>query len=114
MSAEFPAPRDPSAFRPTQHFTARFKDNYDEFNRHLDGEVVRKTIEEGRPRPQGDSKWLLHHEIDGVRFRLVVNPTKGTVITGHPVNIDLEEARASGRWSSSQIDDIREFLNAKC
>lgn len=106
-------PREPAAYRPSNHFAQRFHDRYDEFNRHLDGEIVATCIREGEVTHHQPDKAHLEADIGGVRYRLVVAPDEGAVITGHPVALDEDRARESGRWSSDQRADIRVFLAAK-
>jgi len=105
-------PRDPAAYRPTNHFAERFHDRYDEYNRHIDGEVVRACIEDGEARDRAGDRVYLRKTIGGVTFRLVVSPGMGTVVTGHPIGVNTEAARDSGRWSAQQIEEIQEFLAA--
>lgn len=106
-------PRDPGAYRPSIHFGARFKDNYDEHNRHLDGEIVRECIENGHVEHPRPGVVYFRNTLGGVTYRLVVDTVKREVRTGYPIGINPEAARASGRWSTKQIEDIRTFLAAK-
>lgn len=103
-------PRDPSFYSPTLHFGERFKDIYDEFNRHLDGEIVNTCITEGTAQRVGPEKVTLRSTIAGVTYRLVVNPSTGDVLSGYPISINTRYAQETGRWSEAQIDDILEFL----
>jgi hypothetical protein len=105
-------PRDPSAYRPTQHFAERFKGIYDDYCRHLDSEIVAECIQEGEVHYQEDGKYWLFKTFGGIRYKLVVNPTVGNVITGYPVAIDRTTAMESGRWSTEQIEEIQAFLDA--
>lgn len=106
-------PREPSAYRPTVHFQERFRDKYDSYNRHLDGEVIEGCIRNGGVTQPSSNICYFEQAFGGVTYRLVVNTVRDVVITGHPVSIDPEAARESCRWSSRQIDEIREFLAAK-
>jgi hypothetical protein len=112
MSTAHSPPRDPSAYRPGIHFGERFHDRYEDDRppRHLDGEIVDGCIEEGEV-TEADSGLLWFREtFGGVTYRLVVNREDREVITGYPVSINTEHARQSGRWTSQQIADIREFI----
>jgi len=104
-------PREPSAYRPTLHFIERFRDRYDEHNRHLDEEIVATTIREGTVTHRQADKVHVESTFGGVRYRLAL-ATDGRVITGHPVRMDEDTARESGRWSADALSDIREFLAA--
>lgn len=106
-------PRKPSAYRPTCHFTIRFKDNYThEPPRYLDGEIVERCIREGTPSVRAPNKCELRATFDGVRFVLVVNPQKGTVITGYPERV-YSDAGSEGRWTSEELTHLRAFIEAK-
>lgn len=105
--------REPSAYRPSIHFGERVKDNYDDYNRHLDGEIIDGCIREGDVTRESAAICHLEYEFGGVGYRLVVNVLKGEIVTGHPLWIYTETARDSGRWSSQQIADICEFLEDK-
>ncbi|AYM00336.1 hypothetical protein PhiH1_450 [Halobacterium phage phiH] len=106
-------PREPSAYRPTLHFKSRFEDAFDEFDRHLDGEIIRRCITEGEHTRQDDSTSLFEETIAGVTYRIVVNPKNRTCVSGFPTDINRETALDSGRWSRTQLGDIEEFLEAK-
>ncbi len=110
-AGEASIPRDPSHYRPSHHFAERFRDRFDEHNRHLDGEIVRRCIEQGEARPQSGGRVCLRETVGGVTYRLVVSPPEELVVTGYPLGINTEAARASGRWSTQQIEDIREFIS---
>jgi len=112
MSTEPAPPREPSAYRPTVHFQERLRDAYDEYNRHLDGEIIERCIRQGDVKRTGRDIYHFRETVAGVTYRLVVNVRKDVVVTAHPVGINTEAARESGRWSASQIADIREFLAA--
>lgn len=106
-------PREPSAYRPTLHFKSRFEDAFDKFDRHLDGEIIRRCITEGEHTRQDDSTSLFEETIGGVTYRIVVNPKNRTCVSGFPTDINWQTALDSGRWSRSQLADIEEFLEAK-
>jgi len=110
MSADT-VPRDPNAYRPGRHFVERFRDRYenDRPPRHLDGEVVRRCIEDGEV-TRHDGAVRFETTVGGVRYRLVVNAADRKVVTGYPLAIDETAARDSGRWSASQLADLREFI----
>lgn len=99
-------PREPSAYRPSNHFAQRFR----EPERHLDGEIVATVIQTGEVTHRQADKFHLDADIDGVTFRLAVDPRSHDVITGHPLSVDDAVARASSRWSESDLEDIREFI----
>jgi len=107
-----PFPREPSAFRPSLHFPERFNDRYEDDRppRHLDDEIVRGCIEDGSPKKVNRGIYHLHETFGGIIYRLVVDVDDQEVITGYPVEVDSVAARESGRWSSQQIADIREFI----
>lgn len=105
-------PRDPSAYRPSTHFPIRFHDRYEDDRppRHLDGEIVDGCIERGETqRHSNDIVWF-RETFGGASYRLVVDVGDREVITGYPVSINTDHARRSGRWTSKQIEDIREFI----
>lgn len=105
-------PRDPSEWRPTNHFTERFRNRGDGPDRHLDGEIVRECIEEGSVRWSPDKQLLwLRATVGGVTYRLVANPDKQALVTGYPISINTVAARKSGRWSSTAIEEIRQFIS---
>jgi len=107
MSTDSPSiPRKPSAYRPSIHFGQQFS----EPKRHLDGDIVETCITEGNARRDGRAKFLLEADIGGVEYRIVVNVAAGEVVTGHPIAIDEDRARESGRWSPSELADIQQFL----
>ncbi|AAM88764.1 hypothetical protein PhiCh1p91 [Natrialba phage PhiCh1] len=106
-------PRDPSAYRATLHFKSRFEDAFDDYNRHLDGEIVRRCITEGELTQQDYHTSLFESVIGGVTYRIVVNPRNGTCVSGFPVAIDWQTALDSGRWTRIQLKEIEEFLDAK-
>jgi hypothetical protein len=112
MSTEGPLPREPSAFSPTTHFGQRLRGpGADGYDRHLDGEIVRRCIEEGTLRKVNRDRYRFETDIDGVEYALVVRASTKDVITGHPVALDRDRARASSRWSTEQISEIEAFLD---
>jgi hypothetical protein len=110
MSSDLDVPRDPSAFRPSIHFGERAGDRYTERKRHLDGEIIDGCIERGDVRKVDATTRWLRETFAGVTYRLVVNVEKREVVTGYPIGINTEAARDSGRWTSQEIEDIREFI----
>lgn len=114
MSSESPLPRAPSAFSPSTHFAQRFRGpGADGFDRHLDGEIVRRCIEDGDLRKVNRDKWRFEADIAGVEYALVVRQSTQDVITGHPIALDHERAAASSRWSSEQLTEIQTFLDER-
>ena len=113
VEGEDSLPRDPAAYRPGIHFGERFKDNYDEYNRHLDGEIIDGCIIHGTASRRDADIYHLRETFGGVTYRLVVDVAKHRVVTGYPISINTEVARGSGRWSSNQIDDICAFIASK-
>jgi hypothetical protein len=114
MSTTDDLPRDPSAWRPSIHFGARFDDRYEDRRppRHLDGEIVAGCIERGdvvEGDPDPDVVWL-EETFGGVRYRLVVNRADGEVITGYPVHVDETVAADAPRWTPDELADLREFI----
>jgi len=103
-------PRDPSAYRPSTHFGQRFRDRYDDRDRHLDGEIVDGCIEHGDAKKVNAGIYHLRETFGGATYRLVVDVDDREVVTGYPVSINTEHARRSGRWTSQEIEDIREFI----
>jgi len=105
-------PREPSAYRPSLHFPERFHDRYEDDRppRHLDDEIVAGCICHGDVRRPADDTALFRETFGGVTYRLVVDSEDHEVVTGYPIGINTEAARASGRWSPQQIEDIREFI----
>lgn len=113
MSTDVQPSRDPPSYRPTVHFLERLRDDYDDYNRHLDGDIIEACIRHGEVARGGRHEFHFYEDVDGVTYKLVVNTRRGVVVTGHPDAIDVEAAKASGRWSTAQIEDICEFLAAK-
>ncbi|MDS0284719.1 hypothetical protein [Haloarcula onubensis] len=112
MATSTSPPREPSAYRPTNHFGERFNDRYDDDRppRHLDGDIVSGCIEDGAATSQGGGTVWFRETFAGATYRLVVNVDEGTVLTGYPISINTVAARNSGRWTSDQIEDIRKFI----
>ena len=110
---ESDVPREPSAYRPTLHFKRRFEDAFDEYSRHLDGEIIRRCITEGDLTEQDRHTSLFEASIEGVTYRIVVNPRNGTCVSGFPTSIEWDTALDSGRWTRTQLEEIEEFLDAK-
>lgn len=108
--ASEPVPREPSAYRPTCHFADRFNDRYDDYERHLDGEIIDGCITTGTLTRVSPEKCFLRETFAGVTYRLIVNPVAGTVLSGHPISINTEYARESDRWTERQVQDILEYL----
>ncbi|WP_058997823.1 hypothetical protein [Haloarcula sp. CBA1127] len=107
-------PREPSAYRPSLHFPERFHDRYEDDRppRHLDGEIVAGCITDGTANhDSGSSKIVWFREtFGGVTYRLVVDVDEREVVTGYPISINTKAARRSGRWTATQVEDIREFI----
>ena len=103
-------PRDPTTYRPAIHFGERFYDKYDSRKRHLDGDIVEGCIRRGEPTKVGRDEYHVRETFGGVTFRLVVDVDDREVITGYPISVNTDAAQESGRWSSRQIDEIREFI----
>lgn len=105
-------PRDPSAFRPSLHFPERFHDRYEDDRppRHLDDEIVADCIKHGEVRPGPGGVVWLRKTFDAVTYRLVVDIESREVVTGYPIGINTDAAKRSGRWTSEQVEDIREFI----
>jgi len=112
-SAGEPVPRDPSAYRPTNHFRDRFRDATDDPPRHLDGEIVRTCITEGRIDRRDSDAVRFKAAFDGVTYVIVADPEHGTVLTGFPTALDWQTAIKSNRWTRSQLEDIDAHLKAK-
>lgn len=112
MSTDAPLPREPSAYRPSIHFPERFHDRYEDDRppRHLDDEIVRGCIERGNVKHTDPGTVWFRETFGGVTYRLVIDIDDREVITGYPISINTEVAQASGRWSPSQINDIRTFI----
>jgi len=102
-------PREPSAWMPSLHFPERFHDRYED---NLDGEIVEGCIRDGTINDECRSSQIVwfRETFGGVTYRLVLDTRKREVVTGYPISINTEVAEASGRWSPSQIEDIREFI----
>ncbi|GAA1280398.1 hypothetical protein GCM10009646_79350 [Streptomyces aureus] len=99
-------PREPSAWRPGNHFGQKFKDA----DRHLDGEIVRGCIERGAAKKVNRGVYQVRETFGGVTFCLALDAAEGELITGYPDAIDVDVARESGRWSPQQIRDIETFI----
>jgi len=110
VSTDPEVPRTPSAYRPSIHFGERARDLATDRNRHLDGDIIDGCIERGSVRKVDASTRWLRETFGGVTYRLVVDVADREVITGYPISINTEAARASGRWSPQEIEDIREFI----
>lgn len=103
-------PRDPAAYRPGIHFAERFENRYDEYDRHLSGDVVEGCIRNGAVRDVDGPRYYFRETFDGVTFRLVVDAEKRVVVTGYPLAINTEAALDSGRWSFDDVESIRRFI----
>lgn len=107
-------PREPSAYRPSLHFPERFHDRYEDDRppRHLDAEIVDGCIADGEVNHEPPSSTIIwfRETFGGVTYRLVIDVDEREVVTGYPISISIEAARDSGRWTSTQIEDIREFI----
>jgi len=115
MSTTDDLPRDPSAWRPTNHFVERFKDLYaEEPPRHLSGDIVDGCIRNGDVTTPATQRgvYYLDETFGGVTYRLVVAARKGLVLTGYPVAIDDDTAEASHRWTPDELRDIRAHVAA--
>lgn len=113
-TADESIPREPSAYRPSNHLAEHVKGLTDDgADRHLDGDVIRACIERGTVTHAGGPAYRFEATIGGVTYRLVVNADRNVAVTCHPIGINCDAARASGRWSSAQIDDIRTFVSRK-
>lgn len=115
MSTTTDLPRDPSAWRPTNHFAERVKDLYtNEPPRHLDGDIIEGCIREGKATHSGTQRgvYYLDHAVGGVTYRLVVAERKGLVLTGYPIAIDETVAETSPRWTPDELRDIRAHIDA--
>jgi len=116
MSADNPQesdyPRESSAYRPSTHFPIRFHDRYEDERppRHLDDEIVRGCIEDGAAREADPGTVWFRETFGGATYRLVIDIEMREVVTGYPISINTEAAQRSGRWTSQQIEDIREFI----
>jgi hypothetical protein len=112
MSTEVPLPREPSAFSPSNLFAQRLRGRgADGYDRHLDGEVVRRCITRGDVHRDGRDIYCFVADVDGVAFEIVVRDSSREVITGRPISVDADRARASSRWSTEQISEIEAFLD---
>jgi hypothetical protein len=102
-------PRKPSAYTPLRHFGQRFREN----RRHLDEEVVEACIREGDLRDNEDGCGCFRLEWgEGVAYYLIAGfHERGyrILVTGWPHLHDRKAAMKSGRWSSSELDDIESF-----
>ena len=102
-------PREPSAYRPGNHFAQRVK-GYGDRDRHLDGDIINSCIQDGRVfrTTSGNHKFV--RWFDGVQYCLIIDLPAREVVTGFPAAIDTEAARRSDRWTDDQIDDIQHFI----
>lgn len=109
---EYDYPREPALYTPLSHFAQRQKEG----ERHLDGEVINSCIKDGELRDNGDGCALFRKEWgDGVAYYLIAGfHEKGyrVVVTAWPHLHDREDALNSGRWSSTELDEI-EALNER-
>jgi len=111
MSSESLLPREPSAFSPSNLVVQRLRGpGADGHDRHLDGEILRQCITRGELYRDGRDIWCFEADVDGVAFEIVVRDSSREVITGRPVRVDVDRARASERWSAEQLDEIEAFL----
>lgn len=101
-------PRDPSAYCPSLHFA---NDVVPQERRHIDGEVIDTCIEEGKVLSQPDGRVYYRATLAGITYRLVASPAKREVITAYPIGINTEVALESGRWSSSDVEDVRQHIS---
>ena len=98
-------PREPSAWSPTPHLGDRVRKP----DRHLDGDVIRTCIEEGVRHELGNGYVAAEQWIDGVHYRLVLDPQSREVVTGYPQGVDQEVALANG-WTKGQLQNVREAI----
>jgi hypothetical protein len=105
-------PREPSAYHPTNHFgdTLRDREGDDRPPRHLDGEIINGCISDGTARKVNAGVHHFTATFGGVEYTLAIDTDGREVITGYPSALDEAAARESARWSSQQIEDIREFI----
>lgn len=69
-SVDFSIPREPSAYRRTEHFRYRFHRRTDP---EITGEVVRECIENGRVKPTAASdRRIFEAEVDGITWWVIV------------------------------------------
>lgn len=104
MSAE-QLPREPSAWSPTPHLGDRVRKP----SRFLDGDAIRACIEEGVRHELGNGYVATEQWVDGVHYRLVLDPETREVVTGYPQGVDQEVALASG-WTEGQLQEVREAI----
>jgi hypothetical protein len=109
---EYDYPDNPGLYTPLRHFYQRYKEQ----ERFLTDEVIEACIEEGDLRDNHDGCACFRKEWgDGVAYYLIAGfHEKGyrVIVTGWPHLHDREVALNSGRWSSSELDDI-EALNER-
>lgn len=101
-------PRETSAWSPTNHLGDRVRKG----DRFLDGDVIRACIEDGVYRTHSDGRVAAEQWVDGVHYRLVLEPETREVITGYPQGIDEQAALEAGR-TAGQIEAIRERIKRK-
>lgn len=98
-------PRDPGAWSPTPHLGDRLRKP----DRHLTGEAIRRCIEDGTQRPARQGRVALDAWVDGIQYRLVLEPDTREVVTGYPTRIDGESARKAGR-TDGKIRAVRRAI----
>lgn len=102
-------PQEPSAYTPLRHFVNRFKED----ERFLTPEVINQCISEGDLRDNGDGCACFRKVWGGgVGYYLIAGfHEKGyrVLVTGWPHLHNREVALRSGRWSSEELDTIRDL-----
>lgn len=68
--AEIELPRDPSAYRPSNHFAQQYKSR---INPEPTPDVVRRCIEDGTQKRRAPGIYHLDATVDGVAWRVVVD-----------------------------------------
>jgi hypothetical protein len=104
---EYDYPREPGLYTPTRHFIHRAK----EPERFLTGEVIERCITDGELRDNGDGCACFRKGWGrGVAYYIIAGFHEmghRVLVTGWPHFHDRQLALASGRWASSELDDIQ-------
>lgn len=108
---EHPVSRTPSDYTPSLHFAQRFKGFHDDHPRHLDGEIVNQTIQNGQVQKDKKDVYFLRETFSGVTYRIVVNIELMEVITGYPIGLNEKVAGKSGRWTAQEIRDVKNHIS---
>lgn len=106
-------PRDPSEY----HITLKFRERFKEFGSIIDGDIVRRAIQEGDLYEASRDCVAFVEDMDGVSLCVVVGMGREEDSGYAPLNAvsiwpylyDREKALNTGRWSSRELNEMEEL-----